>query len=285
MRDRYQALTNSRLGAVTSRVGLPTPPVLERHEPGKPVVEGTVVLGGAHGGRLEEPVAEVLRSVEAHVVGQGDVGGGASPAALLFDASGIDEPGRLRALYEFFHPVIRTLRRNGRVIVVSGVPAEAPSPEAQIAQRAIEGFTRSVAKEIGAKGSTAQLVRVAEGGEGALASTLRFFLSAKSAYVDGQAIEVRPVDFGDVVVPGDWESPLAGRVAAVTGAARGIGESIAEILGRDGVCIRAGHHCAQPLMRKLGVPATARASFYVYNTPDEVDLLIDALDKAKGWFV
>ena len=59
---------------------------------------------------------------------------------------------------------------------------------------------------------------------------------------------------------------------------------VAEILGRHGVCIRAGHHCAQPLMRCLGVPATARASFYVYNTRDDVDRLIAALDKAKGWF-
>jgi len=60
---------------------------------------------------------------------------------------------------------------------------------------------------------------------------------------------------------------------------------MATILDQEGVCIRAGHHCAQPLMRRLGVPATARASFYVYNTQDEVDALIGALDKAKGWFV
>lgn len=60
---------------------------------------------------------------------------------------------------------------------------------------------------------------------------------------------------------------------------------MATILDQEGVCIRAGHHCAQPLMRKLGVPATARASFYIYNTRDEVDALVAALGKAKGWFV
>jgi cysteine desulfurase/selenocysteine lyase len=59
---------------------------------------------------------------------------------------------------------------------------------------------------------------------------------------------------------------------------------MATILDQEGICIRAGHHCAQPLMRVLGVAATARASFYVYNTPDEIDALIEALDKAKGWF-
>jgi cysteine desulfurase/selenocysteine lyase len=59
---------------------------------------------------------------------------------------------------------------------------------------------------------------------------------------------------------------------------------LAELCNRDGVAIRAGHHCAQPLMRRLGVPATARASFAVYNTSDEVDRLIDALEGAKAIF-
>ena len=52
---------------------------------------------------------------------------------------------------------------------------------------------------------------------------------------------------------------------------------ISEILDRHGVAVRAGHHCAQVLMQRLGVPATTRASFAVYNTPDEVDRLIDGL--------
>jgi cysteine desulfurase/selenocysteine lyase len=59
---------------------------------------------------------------------------------------------------------------------------------------------------------------------------------------------------------------------------------IAQVLDQEGVCIRAGHHCAQPLMRRLGVPATARASFYVYSTTDDVDRLIDALAKAREVF-
>jgi cysteine desulfurase / selenocysteine lyase len=59
---------------------------------------------------------------------------------------------------------------------------------------------------------------------------------------------------------------------------------LAQVLAQEGVCIRAGHHCAQPLMRVLGVPATTRASFYVYNTPREVDVLIDALLKAEALF-
>jgi 3-oxoacyl-[acyl-carrier protein] reductase len=234
MSDRYQTITNSPLGAVTSRIGLPTPPILARHESGKPVIDGTVVLAGAHGGRLTEPAGDVLRSIEATVITDTGAADAAEPAALIFDASGIDDPSRLASLYEFFHPVIRNLRRNGRALVLAGIPEEAEAPEAAIAQRAIEGFTRSLAKEIGAKGSTAQLVRVAQGGEPGLESTLRFLLSPKSAFVDGQVVEVGAIDAADVVVPADWERPLEGRVAAVTGAARGIGEAIASTLVRDG---------------------------------------------------
>jgi len=59
---------------------------------------------------------------------------------------------------------------------------------------------------------------------------------------------------------------------------------VAEILGREGVCVRAGHHCAQPLMRRLGVSATSRASFAVHSTHDDVDRLIDALGSVRRVF-
>jgi cysteine desulfurase/selenocysteine lyase len=59
---------------------------------------------------------------------------------------------------------------------------------------------------------------------------------------------------------------------------------LASILDREGIAIRAGHHCAQPLMEHYGVPATARASFYVYNTEEEVDKLVEALLKAQQVF-
>jgi cysteine desulfurase/selenocysteine lyase len=59
---------------------------------------------------------------------------------------------------------------------------------------------------------------------------------------------------------------------------------LAQVLDQEGVCVRAGHHCAQILMRRLGVPATTRASFYVYNTMEEVDALVDALARAESVF-
>ena len=59
---------------------------------------------------------------------------------------------------------------------------------------------------------------------------------------------------------------------------------VAELLDRDNVCVRAGHHCAQPLMRRLGVAATARASFGPYNVPSDVDALVESLLRAREIF-
>ncbi|HSO97689.1 MAG TPA: aminotransferase class V-fold PLP-dependent enzyme, partial [Solirubrobacteraceae bacterium] len=56
---------------------------------------------------------------------------------------------------------------------------------------------------------------------------------------------------------------------------------IGEILSRHGVCVRAGHHCAQPLMRRLGATATTRASFAVHNTPEDVQALVDGLGEVR----
>jgi cysteine desulfurase/selenocysteine lyase len=76
-----------------------------------------------------------------------------------------------------------------------------------------------------------------------------------------------------------------GRGALVSFAVEGVHpHDVAEILARQGVCIRAGHHCAQPLMRALGVPATSRASFAVHNTTEDVDRLIDALGEVNRIF-
>ena len=59
---------------------------------------------------------------------------------------------------------------------------------------------------------------------------------------------------------------------------------VAQIFDSEGICVRAGHHCNQPLMTRLGTPATTRASFYLYNTFAEIDALVGAIETAKRLF-
>ena len=228
MSDRYSQVVNAPVVSTIARqLGLPQPVELDRYEPGAPVVAGPVLSGGAPGGRLGRQLSAFLDRIKA------ERAGAEGPAkALVFDATGIADSTELVELQRFFYPAVGRLRRSGRVVVLGTPPAEAGSARAHTAQRTLEGFTRSLAKEIGGRGATAQLVHVAADAEDQLDSTLRFLLSPRSAYVSGQVVRV-----GKAVAPApeiDWERPLEGRTALVTGASRGIGAAIAETLARDG---------------------------------------------------
>ncbi len=228
MSDRYAQLVNAPLvGTIAKQVGLPQPAELDRYRPGAPVVAGPVLTGAAPGGRLERPIKAVLDQLAAERAGTEG-----KAKALVFDATGIADSTELVELQRFFYPSVGRLQRSGRVVVLGTSPTEAGSPRAHTAQRALEGFVRSLAKEIGGRGATAQLVYVEPGAEEELASTLRFLLSPRSAYVDGQVIRVGK---GVAPLPDlNWDRPLANKVALVTGASRGIGAAIATILARDG---------------------------------------------------
>ena len=233
MSDRYQQFATSGPGKVlVKRLGLPNPVPLRRHTRGEPPLTGPVLLGSAPGGRLADGTAAVVKATGLDVLSQPlPAGDGTRYGALVFDASGITDVTGLRELYDFFHPVIRSVAPSGRVVVLGTPPESAETPGQRIAQRALEGFTRSVGKEL-RRGATVQLVYVAPGAEGDTESTLRFLLSAKSAYVDAQVIRIGGGTHAQP--PEDWDRPLAGRTALVTGASRGIGAAIAEVLARDG---------------------------------------------------
>jgi 3-oxoacyl-[acyl-carrier protein] reductase len=256
MSDRYQQLVNTPIGKIVSKqIGLPSPVELERYERGQPVISGPVLFGAGRAGsdsRLAGAVANVLAAIDADVHTPLDehvrtAAANASLAAkvfnpdaapedqtfkaLVFDASGIENSEQLRALWAFFAPTIRRIRKSGRVIVLGTMPADCKRPRQATAQRALEGFMRSVGKEV-RKCATAQLIYVGAKAESQLESTLRFYLSPKSAYVSGQVVRIGATAVNAHGI--DWELPLAGKSALVTGASRGIGKAIAKVLARDG---------------------------------------------------
>jgi 3-oxoacyl-[acyl-carrier protein] reductase len=144
----------------------------------------------------------------------------------------------LKRLYSFFHTYLGRLARSGRVVIVGRALENAPTLAAAAAWTALEGFTRSLAKELGGRGATANLVYVADGAEERSAAVLRFLLSTASAFVTAQPFRVSARARFDGEDP--WELPLANKVALVTGAARGIGEATARVLAAEGahvVCL------------------------------------------------
>lgn len=232
MSDRYTQFANSPLGRLLAKnLGLPQPVNLDRFEAGAPVVKGAVRFASAGEGAISKAVNAVLKNIAA------DVQNGAVSAdsqqqfkALVFDASGIKDSRDLVKVYEFFNPVIRKVENCARVIIIGTPPEAAENQRHATAQRALEGFTRALGKEV-KKGGTAQLLYVAPGAEDQLESSLRFFLSPRSAYVSAQVVRITA---SKTQAKLDWSKPLAGKVALVTGASRGIGEAIAKTLARDG---------------------------------------------------
>ncbi len=195
-----------------------------------------VIVGGE--GPLAPVASDALTQAGAAVSRvelQSEPGHGDGPHVLVFDASTLSQSSDLAQLHAFFHPRVRALKADGRVVVLGRPPAKCASPAAAAVQRALLGFVKSLGKELGRKASTANLLWVGEGAEARVAAPLRFFVSQRAAFVSGQALTLGKTARSEV--HDLLAAPLAGKVALVTGAARGIGAAIATRLGEEGATL------------------------------------------------
>ena len=246
MTDKYTQLVTKGLGRdIAGKLGLPQPVVLRRHKPGQPLMTGPVLVQGTGSGADE--LASTLLSwnldVRRHAVPKEKLG------AIILVLDEVARPEDLAKPVLTAATSLRDLAPNSRVITVSRSAAQAAEPAVAAARQGVDGLLRSLAKELRA-GATANGILLAGGAGTTSPSTLgalRFFLSGRSAFVDGQFLTVSSAEGS---LPADAEKPLAGKVAVVTGAARGIGAAIARTLHRDGAMVvvvdipAAGDHLA-----------------------------------------
>lgn len=281
MTDTYLDLVSTGPGAaLAGRLGLPRPVRLRRHDPAAPLVPGPVlVLGrGPEADRIAEALLDWDLDVRRRAEGAGRLG------AVLLVLADLEAPGGLQEPALALGAVLRQLAPGGRVVTVSrpapGVGAGAASatpaaadplpPAVAAARQAVVGLLRSVAQELRG-GATANGVLLADGvGPAApgVLGALRFLLSGRSAFVSGQFVTVGGTAG---TLPVDWEAPLAGRVAAVTGAARGIGAQIARTLAAAGARVVV-----------VDVPAAGEPLAALANELHAVALQLDVTDEHAG---
>jgi 3-oxoacyl-[acyl-carrier protein] reductase len=290
MSDRYLAFANSNFGRrVVSTLGLPAPQRLERWQAGRSQpVDGALLISAS--GALATAASGCLNKLtsDSFSTSEGALGlprwtaeHGPKLKALIFDASELSSFEQLIELRNFFQPAFKGLAKCPRVVILARPPESLKDPIAASVQRSLEGFSRSLGKEI-RRGGSVQLLYVGKGAENQLEGALRFFLSPKSAYVSGQVLRLSPC----ATHVKDWTRPLAGQTALITGASRGIGASIAEVLARDGakvvlLDVPQAKDALNALAARLGGQAVAldicaadAATQLVAALPDGVDIVV-----------
>jgi len=232
MPDAYLNFATGRGRSLVKKLGLPAPARLRRHREGDPLIPGAALVIGSS--PLAAAAGELLLSwgldVRTHDAGQARLG------AVVVALDDAPTPSALADAAMTLSPALRRLAPGGRVVTISRPVTDGLDPRVAAARAAVTGLLRSVARELRG-GATGNGIELADGvGPGApgAAAALRFLLSGHSAYVDGQFLRV---DDDRGALPADDARPLAGKVAVVTGAARGIGAAIARVMHRDGATV------------------------------------------------
>ena len=202
---------------IAKKTGLPEPADLPRFKDRpQPILGPVLVLGNSQG---TEDIANQLLAWDGDVRRHGDELDKIGSIIVVLDD--IVEPGQTGPIIAELPAAFKKMKKGGRVITVSRTPLE-DDPAVNAARAGLEGFIRTLAKEA-RYGTTANGILVDDDVEltsSSVIGALRFLLTAKSAFITGQTLRVSAEGGG---IPTLWEQHLSGRVALVTGAARGIG--------------------------------------------------------------
>lgn len=262
MTDTYTRLIRTAPGRfLAKRAGLPNPPKLARVADRPGAVLGPVVVLGASAGA--DQVAQILLAWGADVRRRFDGLSRVGSVVVVLDE--IEHPGAIGEIVLPLAGAMRSLAPGARIVTISRpATGSGESLSREAARGGVEGLVRSLGHEV-RKGATANGILAADGvalDAPGVQGALRFLLSARSAFIDGQFLAVSTSE-GEL--PGDWDRPLAGRTALITGAARGIGAAIARTFSSLG---------AQLVL--LDIPASgtdlARISNELRATPLQLDV-------------
>jgi 3-oxoacyl-[acyl-carrier protein] reductase len=262
MADKILEFVHTSTGKqIAAALGLPVPPQLKRAKAGyaeKALANSNALVGASAFGPVATEVVKGLNAMGASIKVSADLAGldgikqaaakakvdvgisqadnGVPENVYVLDVTAAANVADLRLLYDFFNPRLRKVPSNSRIVVIGRPRGDCKDALAETAQSSLPGFIRSLAKETGKNGTTANLIQVKSGAENAIEGALRFFLSPHSAFVTGQVLPVVGAPKG-VKAAAFSEKPLTGKLAVVTGAARGIGAAIAEVLAREGATV------------------------------------------------
>jgi 3-oxoacyl-[acyl-carrier protein] reductase len=152
---------------------------------------------------------------------------------MLLDATNYKTINDLKGLKDLFSHASKRILKSGHIVIIGRNPANITDVQEASVMESLNGFTRSLAKELGRKGITVNLLYCTTSVTDSISTIVNFLLSNRSTYITGQPIYLN----NSTPVKQDWRQPLAGQIALVTGAAQGIGAAIAATLTRDGATV------------------------------------------------